>query len=91
MKNKIITSLILIGTAVLMTTELSAQTFSLSQAEQLARTKYPLIKQKVLIEKSAKLNDNNLAKGYLPQVTFGMQASYQSDVTEITIPNAPVA
>jgi len=89
MKNKIITSLILIGTAVLMTTDLSAQTFSLSQAEQLARTKYPLIKQKDLIEKSAKLNDNNLAKGYLPQVTFGMQASYQSDVTEITIPNAP--
>lgn len=50
-----------------------------------ARANYPLIKQYGLIEKTKEYNLSNAAKGYLPQVTFSAQATYQSDVTEIPI------
>lgn len=66
-----------------------AQPFTLQDAENRARKGYPLIRQKGLLEKTATLTVGNLAKGYVPQLTFGGQASYQSDVTKVSIPNAP--
>ena len=48
-----------------------------------ARNNYPLIKQYGLIEKSEAYNLENARRGYLPQVRFTAQATYQSDVTEI--------
>lgn len=48
-----------------------------------ARSNYPLIKQYGLIEKSEAYNLENARRGYLPQVRFTAQATYQSDVTEI--------
>jgi len=50
-----------------------------------AREQYPLIKQKDLIEKTKEFNISNASKGYLPQVSFNGQATYQSAVTSIPI------
>ena len=50
-----------------------------------AQANYPLIKQYDLIEKTKEYNLSNAAKGYLPQVSFSAQATYQSDVTKIPI------
>lgn len=66
-----------------------AQPFTLQDAESRARKGYPLIRQQGLLEKTATLTVGNLAKGYVPQLTVGGQASYQSDVTKVSIPNAP--
>lgn len=67
----------------------TAQVFSLQDAEQRARDRYPLIRQKGLIQKTSDLSAQNLSKNFLPQLTLGGQATYQSDVTQLLIPNAP--
>ena len=67
----------------------TAQVFSLQDAEQRARDRYPLIRQKGLIQKTSDLTAQNLSKNFLPQLTLGGQATYQSDVTQLLIPNAP--
>jgi len=51
------------------------------QAEQ----NYPLIKQRELISKTSEYNIDNIQKGYLPQLSFTGQATYQSTVTQIPI------
>jgi outer membrane protein TolC len=66
-----------------------SQSFSLSMAESRGRERYPLTRQKLLTDESTQLNLRNLNRNFLPQVTFNAQGSYQSDVTEIKIPNAP--
>lgn len=50
-----------------------------------ARENYPLIKQKEYIELSREFNISNVWKGYLPQINFTAQATYQSDVTSLPI------
>ncbi len=50
---------------------------------RLARENYPLVEQYDLIGKTAGYNLANAAKGWLPQITFSAQASYQSDVTQL--------
>lgn len=59
---------------------------SLERAYTLATQNYPLIKQKDLIKQTADININNLSKAFLPQLSVGGQATYQSDVTSIKIP-----
>ncbi len=62
------------------------QTLTLSKAYELAQQNYPLVKQRELLKQTAGINIDNLSKGFLPQVSVNGQASYQSDVTKITIP-----
>lgn len=62
------------------------QTLSLTKAYDLATQNYPLIKQRELVSKTSSLNIENLSKGYLPQFNVSGQATYQSDVTKVTIP-----
>ena len=64
----------------------AAQVITLDQVNQLAQTNYPLISQNKLISQTADINIDNLSKNFLPQVTLSGQASYQSEVTKITIP-----
>lgn len=64
----------------------SYSTLSLEKAYQLARENYPLIKQKDLIAKSSFLTVENIKTSYLPQISLNGQASYQSDVTSISVP-----
>ena len=61
-------------------------TLNLEKAYQLARENYPLIKQKDLIARSAFLTIENIRTAFLPQLSVNGQASYQSDVTSISIP-----
>lgn len=51
----------------------------------MAKQNYPLSKQKELIEKSRDYSVENASKGFLPQLNFAGQATYQSAVTELPI------
>lgn len=51
----------------------------------LAKKNYPMIKQMALIEKTKEYSIANAAKGYLPQLHFAGQATYQSEVTQLPI------
>ncbi|MBI1343775.1 MAG: transporter [Terrimonas sp.] len=68
---------------------LSAQVngqLSLTEAYALAREHYPVTQQSKLIEQTAAINISNLSRGFLPQVNLSAQATYQSDVTKVSIP-----
>jgi outer membrane protein TolC len=52
----------------------------------MAQKNYPAIKQKELVKQTALLTIENLQKIFLPQVAVGGQATYQSDVTKVSIP-----
>ena len=65
---------------------LQAQSLTLDSAYQLAKDNYPLIKQRELIQQTADLTIENLGKGYLPQLSFNAQGTYQSDVTKVDFP-----
>lgn len=51
----------------------------------LARQNYPLVKQRLLIEKSSDYTIENIAKGSMPQISVSGQATYQSDVTTLPV------
>jgi outer membrane protein TolC len=69
--------------------QLRAQTISLETAISRAETAYPALKQKGLIRQSEQLSQENLNKQLLPQLSLSAQATLQSDVTQLKIPNAP--
>ena len=54
---------------------------TLEECQQAAEKNYPLIKQYGLIAKTTQLTVKNIQKGWLPQVTASVQATYQSAVT----------
>lgn len=68
---------------------LKGQSFTLTMAEERARRHFPALRQQALARQARDLTASNLMKGYLPQVSLGGQASYQSEVTQLVIPNAP--
>lgn len=65
----------------------TAQTssYTLDQIQELAKSNYPLLKQRDLINQSAVLTNANLNRNYLPQLSISGQATYQSDVTSVPI------
>lgn len=69
--------------------KMDAQTNSLTleQCHSLSRQNFPLIRQKELIEQSKEYTVANVYSGNLPQVTLIAQATYQSDVTKVSIDN----
>jgi outer membrane protein TolC len=71
---------------ILIVPSLASAQLTLEQAYDLAKKNYPMIKQKDLIRQTAELSIENLNKGYLPQIVLTAQATYQSAVTEPTIP-----
>jgi len=62
------------------------QTLSLQKAYELAQQNYPLIKQRDLIKQTSVYSIDNLSKGFMPQLNFSGQATYQSAVTGVEIP-----
>ena len=62
------------------------QSLSLQEAFNLAEQQYPLTRQKDFLKQTEHLSLQNLNSNYRPQVTLNMQASYQSDVTKVSIP-----
>ncbi len=62
-----------------------AQQLSLDEAYTLAKTNYPVIKNRDLIKQSTVYSLQNAGKAYLPQVSINGQATYQSEVTKIPV------
>lgn len=75
----------LISFFMLLSVVASAQ-HTVEECQRLARNNYPLIRQYQLVEKTLDYNLKNAAKGYLPQGTLGVQATYQSATTEMDLP-----
>ena len=59
-----------------------AQTASIEQCQQWTQENFPLINRYDLIRKTEVFTLNNIAKGWLPQITVSMQGSLQSAVPE---------
>lgn len=57
-----------------------AQAQTLEECQQAAEKNYPVIKQYGLIVQTTELTVKNIQKGWLPQITASVQATYQSDV-----------
>lgn len=68
---------------------IAQEPLTLEKCYQLAEQNYPLIKQMSLISQSGAYSIENARKGYLPQLSFSGQATYQSEVVNIPIPGAP--
>ena len=56
------------------------QAQTLEECQQAAEKNYPVIKQYGLIAQTTGLTVKNIQKGWLPQITASVQATYQSDV-----------
>ncbi|HEY4207096.1 MAG TPA: TolC family protein [Puia sp.] len=59
---------------------------TLEQCYQLAEANYPLTRQRALIGKTREYTIDNIRKGVYPQFTVNGTATYQSDVTKISLP-----
>jgi outer membrane protein TolC len=62
------------------------ESLSLSEAIQLAQSHYPMLGQKDLVQLTEKLSTKNINTAFLPQPIISGQATYQSDVTGISLP-----
>ena len=80
--------IILIG--LITTTMVSQQSITLQECYELATTNYPLAKQSQLLDAQNELEQEVISKGKLPQLSLDAQATYQSDVIEIPIPNVGI-
>jgi outer membrane protein TolC len=60
-------------------------TLTVVQCYERAEANYPLIAQRALIEQTGSFTVESASKGYLPQISIGGQATYQSDVTQIPL------
>ncbi len=63
----------------------SPEVLTLEKCYQLAASRYPLVRQYALIEKTREYSISNASKGSLPQLNIAGQATYQSAVTQIPI------
>lgn len=68
----------------------SQQTLTLQECYDLASTNYPLAKQTPLLDAQNQLEQEVISKAKLPQLSLDAQATYQSDVIEVPIPNAGI-
>ena len=59
---------------------------TLDECQRLARENYPLVRQFDLIRQSTEFTIDNIAKGWLPQVSALAQATYQSKVMNLPAP-----
>ncbi|MGM9843466.1 MAG: TolC family protein [Muribaculaceae bacterium] len=56
---------------------------TIEECQTLARENYPLLKKYGLINAATEYTVSNAGKGYLPQVSFNGQATFQSEVVEL--------
>ncbi len=70
----------------------SPQVISLDSCYAWAKQNYPLVKQKMLLQKSEEFSLENANKGFLPKINIVGQATYQSEVTSlpISLPNLEI-
>lgn len=63
---------------------------SLDDCYQLIDKNYPLVKQKQLLEKQNTIDSDVITNKSLPQLSIDAQATYQSEVTNVPIPNTNI-
>ncbi len=78
--------IIIINCSLLIINSPAQESLSLQKAYDLAQQNYPLIKQRDLVKQTSAYTIDNISKGFLPQITFSGQATYQSDVTAVKVP-----
>ena len=79
---------IIIIFAILLTLpSIAQQSITLEECYKLVAENYPLTKQTQLLEAQNKLDKEVVSIAKLPQLSVAAQATYQSDVIEIPIPN----
>ena len=66
------------------------QILTLQECYELATANYPLAKQSQLLATQNQLDQDVISKLKLPQLHLDAQATYQSDVIEVPIPNAGI-
>ena len=66
------------------------QILTLQECYELATANYPLAKQSQLLAAQNQLEQDVISKLKLPQLNLDAQATYQSDVIEVPIPNAGI-
>lgn len=82
---------IIIIFAILLTLpSIAQQSITLEECYKLVAENYPLTKQTQLLEAQNKLDKEVVSIAKLPQLSVAAQATYQSDVIEIPIPNANI-
>ncbi|WP_439882709.1 TolC family protein [Pontibacter sp. MBLB2868] len=59
---------------------------TLEQAQEQAQQNYPVTRQRDLVRLTEQYTLENLNKGYFPQLSVNGQATYQSEVTQLSIP-----
>jgi len=68
----------------------AAEPLSIEDCYTMARQNYPLIKKQDLIAESKEYSVKNVSTAFLPQFTVNGQATYQSAVTTIKVPNVDI-
>jgi len=63
---------------------------SLNQCYQLLDKNYPMLKQNELFEKQSSIDSEIITNKTLPQLNLEAQATYQSEVTQVPIPNTGI-
>ncbi|GGB21267.1 TolC family protein [Puia dinghuensis] len=91
---KTMTTLLALSTALLLgapggARAQKADRLTLAACYQLGEAAYPLTRQRDLIAKTRDYNISNIAKGIYPQLSVNGQATYQSAVTQVTLPKIP--
>ena len=66
------------------------QAITLEECYELAITNYPLAKQSELLQAQTQLDKDAISTAKLPQFSLEAQATYQSDVIEVPIPNSTI-
>lgn len=69
---------------------IAQQRITLEECYRLVTKNYPLAKQSKLLDAQNKLNEAVISISKLPQFSLDVQATYQSDVIEIPIPNTNI-
>jgi outer membrane protein TolC len=85
MKNTAMKRKVMISILTLLATVSGFAQLTLSDCYAKARANYPLIRQYDLLEQTERYSLENIARNYLPRITLGGQASYQSDVTTLPV------
>ena len=66
------------------------QAITLEECYELAITNYPLAKQSELLQTQTQLDKDAISTAKFPQFSLDAQATYQSDVIEVPIPNSTI-
>lgn len=82
--------LILISISIATFSSYAQQRISLQECYSLVTQNYPLAKQSQLLETQYQLDAEAIATAKLPQLNLDAQATYQSDVIEVPIPNSNI-